>query len=112
MGTSSTVKFYSEFNQKEPILSIYQQFDGYISGVGHELARWLKDKKVINGISDQTMQAGYANGMGCLAAKYVADKKESIGRFNLTTKDDSQSYNYEVRLLDKKLIIKVSNVLY
>lgn len=110
MGTRSTVKFYSEFNQEEPILSVYQQYDGYIYGVGHELAEWLKDKKVINGISDQAMKDGYANGMGCLAAQYVAAKKESIGGFYLTTKDDSQSYNYKVRLLDKKLIIEVDEI--
>jgi hypothetical protein len=50
MGTRSTVKFYSEFNQEQPIASIYQQYDGYIEGVGHDLAIWLKDKTIINGI--------------------------------------------------------------
>jgi len=107
MGTRSTVKFYSEFDSEEPVLSVYQQFDGYISGAGHDLANFLKNKTVINGISNQTMQGGFANGMGCLAAQFVVEKKTKIGGFYLTTSNDSQDYNYEVRLIDNKLIIKV-----
>lgn len=110
MGTRSTVKFYSEFNQKTPILSVYQQYDGYISGVGHELANWLKDKKIINGFGSQTMEDGFANGMGCLAAQYVAAHKSEIGGFYLTTPDDTQSYNYTVHLIDGKLIIVVDDI--
>jgi hypothetical protein len=44
MSTRSTVKFYNGV-QEQPVLSVYQQFDGYIEGVGHELANWLKQKK-------------------------------------------------------------------
>ncbi len=109
MGTRSTVKFYSEFDQETPILSVYQQFDGYIDGVGHELAEFLKDKKVINGIGRQTMEDGYANGMGCLAAQYVAKMKDRIGGFYLTSPDDSQEYDYEVRYIDGKILIEVDD---
>jgi len=109
MGTRSTVKFYNEFEKEEPILSVYQQFDGYIDGVGHDLANFLKGKTIINGIGKQTMKDGFANGMGCLAAQYVAEKKTKIGGFYLTTKDNEQEYNYEVRFIDNKLIIKVDD---
>lgn len=110
MGTRSTVKFYSEFQQDEPILSVYQQYDGYIEGVGYALANFLKDKKIVNGFCDgQTMDGGYANGMGCLAAQYVAENKKEIGGFYLTNKDDSQEYDYEVRFIDDKIIIKVDD---
>ena len=109
MGTRSTVKFYEEYND-ELILSVYQQFYGYIDGVGHNLANFLMEKKVINGIrGDQSMDGGFANGMGCLAAQYVAHNKTEIGGFYLTTKDDEQEYNYEVRLVDGILIIKVDD---
>jgi hypothetical protein len=50
MGTRSTVKFFSQHDQDQPLASIYQQWDGYITGVGHDLADFLKDKKIINGI--------------------------------------------------------------
>ncbi len=109
MGTRSTVKFYSEYNNEDPILSVYQQFDGYINGVGHDLANFLKDKKVINGIQDETIEGGYANGMGCLAAQYVANKKVSIGGFYLTNSDDGQSYDYEVRYIDGNIVIEVDD---
>ncbi len=109
MGTRSTVTFFSEHGSKEPVLSVYQQFDGYIDGVGYDLANFLKDKKVINGISTQTMEGGFANGMGCLAAQYVASQKTEIGGFYLTVKDHSEDYDYEVRLVDGNIIISVDN---
>ena len=74
------------------------------------MANFLKDKKVINGIgTGQTMEGGFANGMGCLAAQYVASKKTKIGGFYLTTADDSQEYDYEVRLIDDRIIISVDD---
>ena len=104
--TRSTVKFYDESD--EPILCVYQQYDGYISGVGHDLAKFLKGKKIVNGFGlGQTMENGFANGIGCLAAQYVAEKKSEIGGFYLTTKDDEEEFNYEVRFIDNKFIIKV-----
>jgi hypothetical protein len=108
MSTRSTVKFYNGV-QEQPILSVYQQFDGYISGVGHELANWLKKKKVINGISGQTMEGGFANGMGCLAAQFVAEHKTSIGSLYITTPDNEQDYNYNVRLIDGSFMIEVDD---
>jgi len=110
MGTRSTVKFFNEYNTERPILSVYQQYDGYIEGVGHSLAEWLKDKKVINGISGQKAKDGFANGMGCLAAQYVAQNKTEIGGFYLTDIEDEQEYNYEVRLIDNKFIISVDDI--
>ena len=109
MGTRSTVRFYSEFDKEEPIVSVYQQYDGYIEGVGHNLANFLKNKTIINGFGiDQTMNKGFANGIECLAAQYVAENKTEIGGFYLTTKDDYQEYNYEVRFIDNKFVIKVN----
>ena len=106
MGTRSTVKFYDESD--EPILCVYQQYDGYISGVGHDLAKFLKGKKIVNGIgSGQTMEKGFANGIECLAAQYVAERKRRIGGFYLTNRDDKEEFNYEVRFIDSKFIINV-----
>jgi len=108
MGTRSTIKFYDNWGSDEPLVSIYQQFDGYIDGVGHDLANFLKDKTVINGIGmDQRMENGFANGMGCLAAQFIAEKKTEIGGFYISNLNDQQEYNYEVRLVDDKFNIKV-----
>jgi hypothetical protein len=107
MGTRSTIKFYSEWDDKAVLLSVYQQYDGYIRGVGHDLARWLSHKKILNGYRMQTIEEGYANGMGCLAAQYVATMKFSIGNFYLTIPTDRQEYNYQVRYADGQFNIKV-----
>jgi hypothetical protein len=109
MGTRSTVKFYSEYSKK-PVLSVYQQFDGYISGVGFNLANFLKEKTIINGISGQTMENGFANGMGCLAAQYVKQSKTEIGGFYLTTNDDDQEYNYKVKMKNGQFEITVNDL--
>lgn len=111
MGTRSTVKFYDEDNNpQKPILSVYHQFDGYIeNGIGWELAKFLKSKTIINGIQHETMGNGFANGMGCLAAQYIAEKKIKIGNLYLTTENDEQLYNYEVRYLNGEFIIKIDN---
>ena len=92
MGTRSTVKFYDE---EECVASIYQQYDGYLKGVGLSLAKFLKSKIIINGFSEQTMET-HANGIGCLASQYIAKIKTKIGNVYMTTKDDEEEYNYKV----------------
>jgi hypothetical protein len=109
MSTRSTVKFYSEFEIDKPLACVYHHFDGYIDGVGYDLANFLKSKTMINGINNQTIEDGFANGMGCLAAQYIKENKIKIGSCYLTTTDDSQDYNYEVRFIDGKFNIKVDN---
>jgi hypothetical protein len=106
MSTRSTVKFY---NKNKCILSVYQQFDGYVEGVGHSLANWLYKKTIIDGINDQKLKDGFANGMGCLAAQYVAENKLSIGKFYLTTSNDIQEYNYKVRFINNQFIIEIND---
>lgn len=97
MGTKSTIKFYELENGKKNLLaSIYQQFDGYIEGVGYELAEFLIQKKLVNGIPLGVDCVHYANGPGCLAAQYIAQNKTEIGNLYMTTEDDTQEYNYEV----------------
>jgi len=108
MGTRSTIKFY-DWDDETPVASVYQQWDGYISVVGHDLANFLKGKKIINGISRQKMQEGYANGMSCLAAQFIAEKKTEIGSLYMTTPHDMQEYNYEVRYVDDEFNIKVND---
>lgn len=97
MGTRAIVTFHSEWSDK-PLANIYYQFDGYIEGVGHTLAEFLKGKTVINGIgANQTMALGFANGMGCLAAQYIASQKEKIGGIYMAEDGDTESYHYHVR---------------
>lgn len=109
MGTRSTVKIFIEQDEKTPVVCIYQQYDGYISGVGHVLAKFLMRKTVINGFNNHTMK-DYANGMGCLAAQYIAEIKTEIGGVYIASLDNTQDYNYEVRLIDGKFQVKVDDI--
>lgn len=48
MGTRSTVKFYQN---RDNILSLYQQYDGYIAGVGRQVLNLLEKYSIVNGLS-------------------------------------------------------------
>jgi len=110
MGTRSTVRFYDGQTQ---LINIYQQYDGYITGVGHDLAKWLKGKKIVNGFGpDDTMENGFANGMGCLAAQYVASLKTRIGYTYITHPDATEGYDYEVRYEYGQFYITLDDVKY
>ena len=61
------------------VATIYQQFDGYPSGVGAELKRIAGAVEIINGISEYETVGPHANGMGCLAAQIVGALKKDIG---------------------------------
>lgn len=92
MGTRSTVKF---LEGNEVMLSVYQQYDGYPSGVGKQIVNLLDKYKLINGISYGEAQP-IANGIGDLALFYVIENKKQAGNIYATSKDDSQEYNYEL----------------
>jgi hypothetical protein len=98
MGTRSTVKFYRNKHNEKPnvcVASIYQQYDGYLEGVGKELIEWLKTFTIVNGIGlDEEIKI--ANGIDCLAAQYIKDHKADVGGLYMTDKEDVQEYNYEI----------------
>lgn len=58
MGTHSLIRLYSE---GKLYAVLYQQFDGDIHRVGHNLARFILSKKLVNGISDENKKI--ANGV-------------------------------------------------
>lgn len=103
MGTRSTMKFIRKGNNKlTPLVSIYRQYDGYIDGVGHELAKYLLSKKIVNGIPINDNSGRMANGFGCLIAQYIRDFKTEPGNLYITDMDDKEEYNYEVIFDDDK----------
>ena len=84
MSTRSLVRFakredgvsFSEHPEKV-IVQIYKHYDGYPQGHPLELAKYLKDFKIVNGLGQDTNKV--ANGLGCLAAQYVAAFKMDAG---------------------------------
>ena len=96
MGTRSLTFVYTE--DKEPIINMYRQFDGYPTGHGAELAEFLLSGRVVNGLSGMGKERQF-NGMGCLSAQMIAYFKESAGGFYIypvTTTDCWQDYEYHV----------------
>lgn len=101
MGTHSIIKFKEVdfYGKTRAIATIYQQFDGYLSGVGLDLCNWLLDKTIINGIARDISynDFSYANGFNCLAAQYIRDHKKELGNLYMYPEDcDNEEYNYEV----------------
>lgn len=97
MGTRSTTKFIEKRgNTLIPLVNIYQQWDGYVSGKGHDLARFLLSKKIINGIGSGQNNFNYVNGFGCLIAQYIKEFKNEVGSLYIADLDDKEQYNYEV----------------
>lgn len=99
MGTRSTITFIERVNAGDSIVAqVYQQYDGYLEGVGKSLCEWLMPKIMVNGIPDY--EHDYANGIGDLAAQYVHDFKDRIGNLYLYSPDwDAEEwcdYNYKV----------------
>ena len=94
MGTRSTIAF---IDNTDELVRIYQQYDGYPSGVGLNLANWIKDKTLVNGFNiNQTMKKGFCNGIGCMSAQFIHDFKDDIGGLYITDHDDVEDYNYKV----------------
>ena len=109
MGTRALTFVYSE-NDK-PIVNLYRQYDGYPTGHGAELAQFLSEFHITNGISSGETRRT-ANGMGCLAAQVVAHFKDSVGGFYIHSVDSTecgQDYEYHVYQKDKELRVRVTD---
>ena len=97
MSTRSTIRFRNDGDS--PVCCVYKHFDGYIEGLGHSLAEWLKGMTLINGISNKEQEGhDYANGIGCLAAKWIADNKTETSDIYMCGSDAQEEYNYDVIL--------------
>jgi len=100
MGTRSTTHIYETdkitAKRRKPLVSIYRQMDGYPSGMGKELADFIKDIKIVNGIGFNVVLNRIANGAGCFAAQLIKHLKHDVGSIYITTADDRQQYDYHL----------------
>ena len=101
MGTSATVRF--KYEGDNPILvNVYHHYDGYVDGVGHDLAEFLLSKKIVNGITDFDNRNAIANGFKCLIAQYISYVKKGPGDVYIYPQDFEGDYNYDVIYNDYK----------
>ena len=103
MGTRS-LTFVYDSNDK-PLVCMYRQFDGYPSGHGRELAKFLKPLKMVNGLR--------VDGAGCLAAQMVARFKKGPGGIYLYAPepgvDHWQDFEYHVYASDEGIRVRVTD---
>jgi hypothetical protein len=104
MGTRSLTTFISTWKddkgkvKNDKIVTMYRQFDGYPEGHGVELAEFIAQGKLVNGISSVEKQLVF-NGMGCLAAQVVANFKDGPGNIYLHrggTTNCWEEFRYEI----------------
>lgn len=98
MGTRSLTKFISQYDDEKFVITcVYRQYDGYPQGHGKELADFLNSGVMVNGIG-QSEQRQF-NGIGCLAAQFIAEFKKGVGNLYIHQPDSNdcgEEYVYEV----------------
>jgi hypothetical protein len=108
MGTRSLTFVY---DGDEAIINMYRQYDGYPSGHGAELADFLGQFTMVNGLGiNETRKV--ANGMGCLAAQLVANFKVGAGQFYLyptSAKECGQDYEYHIYKDDEGMRVRITD---
>lgn len=108
MGTRSLTYVY---DGETPIMCMYRQFDGYPEGHGQELANFLNDLTIGNGISGSPDLFTFANGMGDLAAQMLVFFKKTPGGFYIHPIDFNQDcwQEYEYHVYEKHVVVKNPN---
>jgi len=92
MSTRSLVRFatreegvsFSEHPEQIEV-QVYKHYDGYPEGHPVDLAKFLNGFSVVNGLGQDTYKV--ANGLGCLAAQYVAAFKMDAGDLYIENTD-------------------------
>jgi elongation factor P--beta-lysine ligase len=117
MGTRSLTKVIQTYSYRDEegkehkseftLVNMYRQMDGYPEGHGKELAEFLKNIHIVNGMQGgETRQI--ANGAGCLAAQMVKHLKEGPGGIYLyPIRSNTQDYEYIIRVDEDKLSMQM-----
>jgi len=95
------------------LYNIYRQFDGYPEGHGVEIAKFLKDYRLVNGLGMKDVKV--FNGMGCLAAAVVAELKDGPGGIYLyppRARDVGEEFIYEIFIVNGTVTMKVRDMWY
>ena len=115
MGTRSLTKIievYQDENKtsRQVLTTMYRQMDGYMEGHGAQLAEWLAEFTVVNGIG-MTETRKVANGAGCLAAQMFQHFKDGPGAIYLYppgAKDCGEEYIYYIYVNHSNINVEVT----
>ena len=101
MGTrSNTVVIETGYGKEFRLVNIYRQYDGYPSGHGLELAKFIAGISLCNGLPNYGADSGLANGAGCFAAQLVAHLKNGPGGIYIDAPSGKldNDYTYLIRI--------------
>lgn len=102
MGTRALIKINIKNGERvAPLVCIYKQHDGYLSGLGATLCEFLSRKKIINGISGNPDPINTSNGACDFAGQLVYELKErqplaGVYLYPTDTGDVGQDFTYTV----------------
>jgi len=112
MGTRSITHIhgYEEFGG-DVECSFYRQYDGYPSGHGLDLAKWLLGKKIVNGINSTFNEGVEYNGAGQMAISLMYDllQDTSVRVIKTGESNHGEDFTYSVRFKDGDSIIGFSD---
>lgn len=103
MGTRSLTIVLNEFN--EELCVLYRQQDGDISGHGQELADFLSDKILVNGIVPGEENV---NGIGSLASQLIAYLEEEVGVYLCPpeSRGYDEEYIYKIYPVHNRILLE------
>ena len=119
MSTRSLVRFvkreegvsFSKHPKKIEV-QVYKHYDGYPSGHPTSLANWLVNKRIVNGLTNDSYNT--ANGLGCLAALYISAFKMEPGDLYVESPDaihsDIEYITYVWGDYDKEIYMSIFDV--
>ena len=87
---------------EEAWVTMYRHYDGDPAWHGLELAHYLKDFKIINGLGELPKMGIHANGTGCLAAQLVAHFKDNVGDIYLRHHEGGGDEDYIYTIFPKE----------
>lgn len=98
MSTHATIHIQEDGKN---LVSVYRHFDGYPSGLGVELVKFILSGTLVNGLTGKKPKIEF-NGAGCFAAALIASLKEGPGDLYIALPGDSQAYNYVINVVKGK----------
>ncbi len=104
MGTRSTTTILDDGGT--PLVTMYRQFDGYLSGHGADLKKAFANTVIVNGINHKTPEDA-ANGMDCFAAQVIAKFKRKIGDIYLVPIGQTEEWNYFLYSKDNRIWVRI-----
>jgi len=87
---------------EKSVVNMYRQYDGYPQGHGLELAEFLSDFTIVNGLGADSYRGKIANGSSCLAAQLVQHFKDGPGNVYLEALDDGDHWEEYIYTLFPK----------